>query len=102
MAGTARAPAAGLSRRPEKTNSAHSVWWPMSSCSGTRSIWTRHSTNFAPTGHDVRDEDIARLSPLGVDHINVLGRYAFTLSDTVSRGELRRLRDPIASRDDEG
>jgi hypothetical protein len=74
----------------------------MSSCSGTRSIWTRHSINFAPAGHDVRDEDIARLFPLGFDHINVLGRYAFTLPDTVSRGELRPLRDPTASRDDEG
>ena len=30
-------------------------------------------------GFDVRDEDVARLSPLGFDHINMLGRYAFTL-----------------------
>jgi hypothetical protein len=27
-------------------------------------------------------------------HDNMLGRYAFTLPDTVARGELRRLRDP--------
>jgi Tn3 transposase DDE domain len=29
-----------------------------------------------PEGFDVRDEDVARLSPLGHGHLNVLGRYA--------------------------
>jgi hypothetical protein len=43
---------------------------------------------------DVRDEDVARLSPLGFDHINMLGRYAFILPDQIARGELRPLRDP--------
>jgi len=42
----------------------------------------------------VRDEDVARLSPLGFDHINMLGRYAFILPDQIARGELRPLRDP--------
>jgi len=45
-------------------------------------------------GFDVRDEDVARLSPLGFDHINMLGRYAFILPDQIARGELRPLRDP--------
>ncbi len=45
-------------------------------------------------GYDVRDEDVARLSPLGFEHINMLGRYAFTLPEPVARGELRPLRDP--------
>jgi Tn3 transposase DDE domain len=40
-------------------------------------------------GFDVRDEDVARLSPLGHGHLNVLGRYAFTLPEFVARGELR-------------
>jgi TnpA family transposase len=53
-------------------------------------------------GHDLRDEDIARLSPLGFNHINMLGRYAFTLPETVARGELRPLRDPRTARDDDG
>jgi len=53
-------------------------------------------------GHDVRDEDVARLSPLGFDHINMLGRYAFTLPGTVARGELRPLRDRMTARDDDG
>ena len=30
------------------------------------------------SGQPVRDEDIARLSPLGHAHLNCLGRYAFT------------------------
>jgi Tn3 transposase DDE domain len=53
-------------------------------------------------GINVRDEDVARLSPLGFDHINMLGRYAFTLPDTVARGELRPLRNPLLADDDEG
>jgi len=47
-------------------------------------------------GFDVRAEDVARLSPLGFEHINMLGRYAFTLPDAVARGELRPLRNPAA------
>ena len=41
-----------------------------------------------------REEDVARLSPLGHEHINTLGRYAFSLPDRIARGELRPLRDP--------
>ncbi len=48
-------------------------------------------------GHVILDEDVARLSPLGFRHINMLGRYAFTIPDTVARGELRPLRDPGAT-----
>ncbi len=45
-------------------------------------------------GLNVRPEDVARLSLLGFDHINMLGRYAFILPDQIARGELRPLRDP--------
>ena len=45
-------------------------------------------------GFLVRDQDVARLSPLGLEHINMLGRYTFTLPDQVARGKLRPLRDP--------
>lgn len=44
-------------------------------------------------GYPVRDEDVARLSPLGWRHINVQGRYAFTNSPP---SELRPLRDPTS------
>ena len=45
-------------------------------------------------GFKVRDEDVARLSPLIHDHINMLGRYSFAMPDIVARGGLRPLRDP--------
>jgi hypothetical protein len=48
----------------------------------------------------VRALDVARLSPLGFDHINMLGRYAFTLPDGIARGELRPLRDPRHTADE--
>jgi TnpA family transposase len=47
-------------------------------------------------GFDVHDEDVARLSPLAPQHVNVLGRYAFILPEIVARGELRPPRDPSA------
>ncbi len=53
-------------------------------------------------GYEVRDEDVARLSPLSHEHINMLGRYAFILPDAVARGELRPLRDPTLADDDGG
>lgn len=51
-------------------------------------------------GFDVRGEDVARLSPLRYEHINMLGRYAFTLPETVARGEGRPLRDPRSAADE--
>ena len=45
-------------------------------------------------GEDVKPEDVARLSPLGHEHINVLGRYSFALADGIAEGELRPLYQP--------
>jgi TnpA family transposase len=45
-------------------------------------------------GFLVRDEDVARLSPLGYGHINMLGRYSFAVPDAVKNGELRPLYNP--------
>lgn len=53
-------------------------------------------THFRAEGFGVRDDDVARRSSSGFKHTNMLGRYAFTLSDVVARGELRSLRDPTA------
>lgn len=52
-------------------------------------------------GFVIRDEDIARLSPLSHGHLNVLGRYAFTLPELVARGQLRPLRRPGQISDDD-
>jgi TnpA family transposase len=45
-------------------------------------------------GAEVKPEDVARLSPLGHEHINVLGRYSFALADSIAEGELRPLHQP--------
>ena len=47
-------------------------------------------------GTVVRPEDLARLSPLGHDHINFLGRYLFALVEVVMHGGMRPLTLPEA------
>ena len=49
------------------------------------------------TGYDVHDADVERLSPLGFEHVNLLGRYHVALAEPLTRGELRPLRDPTAA-----
>ncbi len=44
-------------------------------------------------GTEVRDEDLARVSPLMHAHVRVLGRYHFRLDEAVAGGGLRPLRD---------
>jgi TnpA family transposase len=53
-------------------------------------------TQLRDEGAEVRDEDVARLSPLVYHHSNFQGRSSFALSEAVARGELRPLRDPDA------
>jgi TnpA family transposase len=50
-------------------------------------------------GYQVWEADVAKLSPLIHDHINMLGRYSFAMPETVARGELRPLRNPIADQE---
>ena len=45
-------------------------------------------------GESVNDADVARLTPLLHEHINMLGRYSFSMPEAVAKGELRHLRDP--------
>ena len=45
-------------------------------------------------GMDVSDDDIAHLSPLIWRHLNFLGRFDFSLPDTVLDGWFRPLRNP--------
>lgn len=51
-------------------------------------------------GHEIREEDIARLSPLKHRNLNLLGRYSFT-SSVPAAGALRPPRDPEAPELDE-
>ena len=47
-------------------------------------------------GFEVKNEDVARLSPLLHEHINMLGRYSFLVPDAVAKGKLRPLRNPAS------
>ncbi|WTJ48512.1 transposase (plasmid) [Streptomyces atratus] len=50
--------------------------------------------DFRAEGHDIKDEDMARLSPLKNAHINFLGRYLFNIAASGPAQGLRPLRDP--------
>lgn len=54
----------------------------------------------AGAGYSIPPEDVARLSPLVFEHINLLGRYAFAVPDSVVRGQLRPLRNPADALED--
>jgi len=47
-------------------------------------------------GQEIRNEDLAHVSPLMHAHVRVLGRYHFRLDQAVASGGLRPLRDPEA------
>jgi TnpA family transposase len=51
-------------------------------------------------GQQVRPEDVERLAPLRFQHINVHGKYHFTLPETVAQGHRRPLR-PLSSPSEE-
>jgi TnpA family transposase len=54
----------------------------------------------AEEGFQARAEDVERLSPLRHEHVNLLGRYHFSLADDLMRGGLRPLRSPGLLEDD--
>ena len=51
-------------------------------------------TELRQAGEPVLAEDVVRLTPPLYGHVNMLGKYDFTLPEEVARGQLRRLRDP--------
>ena len=50
-------------------------------------------------GHDIKDEDVARISSLKDRHINFLGRYLFNIIASGPSQGLRPFRDPDAPED---
>ncbi len=42
-------------------------------------------------GHTLDDDDIARISPLGHEHINIVGRCSFILPEEIKNGRLHSL-----------
>ncbi len=45
------------------------------------------------SGMTVLPEDVARLSPIGWEHINFYGKYSFTLPESIQAGEFHPLRE---------
>jgi hypothetical protein len=58
-------------------------------------------TTLRRQGYPVHDEDVVRLAPFGFAHLNFLGRYSFTPFTPPGPGQLRPLRDPEASDDED-
>jgi hypothetical protein len=65
-----------------------------------RSCWDGSGAGhgFTAGSYSVKASDVVWLSPLHHKHINVLGRYLFTLAESVVNGKLRPLNNP----DEEG
>lgn len=69
-------------------------------------LWTTRYMDLAlaqlqQEGLLVRADDVARLSPLGFAHINLLGRYHFALPEALAQGAVRALRDPATAEADD-
>lgn len=57
-------------------------------------IYTEAALNhLRQQGMDLKEEDVARLSPLSYKHINMLGHYSFSLADFITQGKLRSLNE---------
>lgn len=52
-------------------------------------------TAIASGFYTVQDEDVEKLSPLQCGHINMQGRYSFTVPESVSKGELRAFNEEV-------
>ena len=39
-------------------------------------------------GMTILSEDVARLSPIGHQHVNVYGKYSFTLAESIQQGAI--------------
>ena len=57
----------------------------------------RALTRLRDDGYTVREEDVARLSPLVTEHTNMLGRYHFALPEGLAADEFRPLKRPTGS-----
>ena len=54
--------------------------------------WQQALEQWQETEEPLNPEDVARLSPLLHEHVNMLGRYDFTLPEAIAAGQLRPLR----------
>nr|WP_311764931.1 transposase [Paenibacillus agricola] len=59
-------------------------------------LWNTRYTEVAldairKTNQKIDDVDVKRLSPLGYDHIHIMGKYSFNLPEDIEQGRLRSL-----------
>ena len=85
---------ASATARGRRTNSGRAGWWSTCWCSGTRCSLGVAPAQLCAAGAAVNPEDVARLSPPGYDHSNLLGRHTLALAEPLARGALRPLCDP--------
>lgn len=52
-------------------------------------------------GMTILPEDVARRSPIGHEHVNVYGKYSFTLAEPIQQGDLHPQREGDESEDTE-
>lgn len=50
-------------------------------------------------GEPIEEFNVQRLSPLGHEHINIMGRYSFVLPEEIEQGKLRKLIQKTVNRD---
>jgi hypothetical protein len=60
-------------------------------------LWNTHYLQQAleqgqATGGVLNPDEVARLSPLWHEHVDMMGRYDFTLPEAIAAGQLRSLR----------
>ncbi|MEU2159308.1 Tn3 family transposase [Streptomyces sp. NPDC019396] len=62
----------------------------LNACVPWNSVYLQEMVNqLRAEGHHISDADLARLSPLGHDHIRMIGRFHFRLSPELAAGKLR-------------
>lgn len=86
-------------REGRETSSPPSAWSSTPWCCGTTRYLDAAVAQLRADGHDIKDEDVARLSLLKDRHIKYLGRYLFTIKAGGLGQGLRPFRDPDAPED---
>jgi|GEM_PF-2428409 len=78
------------------TAKGRKINWALGLVVNTVVIWNTKYMELAldaikQTGKMVLDSDVQRLSPLGYEHINIVGRYSFVLPEEIENSGLRSL-----------
>ncbi len=83
-----------VTAKARKTNWGRWDWWSIAVVLWNTRYLDAVLAKVRTTDVVVKPEDVQRLSPLLLDHVNVLGRYEFALTKSIRQGRLRPLREP--------